>query len=89
MDDGKRLPVISCIYSLFELKLCDSSTRRVEKKLEYLGFQMDDGKQCHGSSVRVLRVYSLGLDSTTHISTVNGHTPLPHVCYKPFQFQYA
>ena len=80
MVDGQRLPVISCICSLFELKLFDLSTRRVEKELEYLVFQMADGQQCHGSSVRVLRVYPLGLDSTTHISTVNCLAPLPHVC---------
>ena len=89
MVDRKHLPVISCIYLLFELKFCDLPTRRVEKIMEYLGFQMLDGKQCHGSSVRVLRVYPLLLDSTTRISAVNGHTPLPHLCDKSFQFQYA
>ena len=89
MDDGNFLPVISCIYLLFELTLCDSSTRRDEKVMEYLGFQMLDGKQCHGASVRVLRVYPLVLDSTTRISTVNVHTSLSHLYYKPFQFEYA
>ena len=57
--------------------------------VEYCGFQMGGGTQCHGSSFRLLLVYPLGLDSTTRFSTVNGNRPLLLLCYKPFQFEYA